>query len=92
MEKKPFWKSKNFWSNVIALLSTIFVGLQTAEFQDATSAVLDAVFVEKIVWSQVFLAGLTLINVLYHLIFKTQLFGGVLNFLNRKEKPSTPQQ
>ena len=65
---KPFWQSKNFWHNVIALMSTLFVSAQAQEIINATSGLVDALFAEKIAITQIILALITIANVVWHIV------------------------
>lgn len=68
---KPFWKSSNFWTNVLAVLASVFVGNEAQQIIEAGQGVVNSLFDPAgIQIAAVVTAAISFFNILYHLVFK----------------------
>lgn len=76
---KPFWKSTNFWTDVIVVIVAVigyFLKIPDVAIPDVTDSITnlkDAIFMKDI--AAIFIAAGKLANIIYHIFFKNQTTG-----------------
>ena len=68
--KKPFWKSSNFWHNLLTFVGSIWVTSEAQTVIAAAKNVTDAVFAPEVQLAGVITAAFTLVNMIYQMFIK----------------------
>ena len=88
--KKLFWKSSNFWHNLLTFVGSIWVTSEAQTVIAAAKNVTDAVFAPEVQLAGIITAAFTLVNMIYQLFIKPKKPGEevieskILSVLERK--------
>ena len=68
--KKPFWKSSNFWHNLLTFIGSVWVTSEAQTVINAAQGVADAIFAPEMQLAGIITAAFTFLNMIYQLFIK----------------------